>query len=159
MRATSNHSIRPLTSLSARETEGIAARLTGSLSNGGIVALVGELGAGKTQFVRGLVGALGGDQRQVHSPTFVLMHEYRCEGRRLFHLDAYRVGPADFEAIGFDELLAAAREGDVLAIEWADKVRELLPAEAIWVHLETTSPTTRRITIVPGDQAPEAAAG
>ena len=138
------------TSRSVAETESIAADLAERLAGGGgVVALEGELGAGKTQFVRGLVRGLGGDVRQVHSPTFVLMHEYTCAGgRRLFHLDAYRVGAADFEAIGFDELLTAAREGDVVAVEWPEKVAELIPKEAIRVLLEATSPSVRRIMII-----------
>jgi tRNA threonylcarbamoyladenosine biosynthesis protein TsaE len=98
--------------------------------------------------VRGLVRALDGDPRQVHSPTFVLLHEYACAGgRRLFHLDAYRVGANDFEAIGFDELLAAAGQGDVVAVEWPQKMADLMPATAIWVRIEVTSPTSRRISI------------
>lgn len=133
---------------SVAETERIAARLADSLRAGAVVALTGELGAGKTQFVRGLVRALGGDARQVHSPTFILLHEYVCAaGQRLFHLDAYRVGPTDFEAIGFDELLSAARDGDVIAIEWAEKVRELMPGEAVWVRIETISATQRALSI------------
>jgi tRNA threonylcarbamoyladenosine biosynthesis protein TsaE len=136
------------TSRSVAETETVAGELSQHLASGGVVALEGELGAGKTQFVRGLVAALGGDVRQVHSPTYVLLHEYACAGgRRLFHLDAYRVGPDDFEAIGFEELCATAREGDVVAVEWPQKVAELIPAGAIWVRLEATSSTTRRISV------------
>lgn len=141
-------SSQKFTSRSVAETEKIAARAAEALRAGGVVALVGELGAGKTQFVRGLVRALGGDVRQVHSPTFVLLYEYACaDGRRLFHLDAHRIGPADLEAIGFGELLSAARAGDVIAIEWAEKVRELIPPEATWVQIEATSAKHRGITI------------
>ena len=151
----SQHSITHFASNSAGETEEIAARLAESLAaGGGVVALTGELGAGKTQFVRGLVRGLGGDPRQVHSPTFVLMHEYACPDRRVFHLDAYRVAREDLEAIGVEELLAAAREGDVVAIEWAEKVRGLLPTDAIWISIETNAPTRRRIIIARGDQVP-----
>ena len=133
-------------SASVEETEAIAARLADRLRGGGVVALEGELGAGKTQFVRGLVKALGGDGRQVHSPTFVLLHEYALAGgRRLFHLDAYRVGAGDFEAIGFDELLAATAAGDVVAVEWPGRVAELLPAEVVRVRITAMSPTTREV--------------
>lgn len=138
-----------LTSRSVAQTQAIAAQVAARLGSGGVVALVGALGTGKTQFVRGLVGALGGDERQVHSPTFVLLHEYACGGRKLFHADAYRVGAAELEAIGLDELLASTREGDVVAIEWADKVADLLPADAIHVRIEATSASQRRITIQP----------
>jgi len=139
------------TSRSVAETEAVAARLAQCLSAGGAVAIEGELGAGKTQFVRGLVRGLGGEARQVHSPTFVLLHEYACAGgRRLFHLDAYRVGTDDFEAIGFDELLAATREGDIVAVEWPQRVAELIPEHAIGVRIEVTSPTERVIHVSEG---------
>jgi tRNA threonylcarbamoyladenosine biosynthesis protein TsaE len=142
-----------LTSRSVAETESAAATLLPRLAGGGVVALEGELGAGKTQFVRGLVTALGGDGRLVHSPTYVLLHEYPLAGGRvLFHLDAYRVGADDFESIGFDELLSATREGDagrraIVAVEWPAKVAELIPPDAIRVRIEVTSPTQRVIHV------------
>ena len=136
------------TSTSVEQTEAIASRLAPRLRAGGVVALEGDLGAGKTQFARGLVAALGGDPRQVHSPTFVLLHEYALAGgRRLFHLDAYRVGADDVEAIGFDELLIAAAAGDVVAIEWPSRVAELLPVDLVRVAITATSPTSREIVI------------
>src|SRR5262250_599351 len=91
---------------SVAQTEAIAAELAGRLRAGQCVALYGELGAGKTQFVRGLVRGLGGPERAVSSPTFVLLNVYPGGRLTVFHLDAYRVtGPEDFEAIGFAELL------------------------------------------------------
>lgn len=142
------------TSRGVGDTEAVAADVAARLGSGGVVALEGELGAGKTQFARGLVRALGGDARQVHSPTFVLLHEYACAGgRRLFHLDAYRVGADDFEAMGFDELLAAASAGDVVAVEWPQNVAELIPVTAVWVRIEVTSPTTRTIRVSGGHEA------
>src|SRR5437762_6517870 len=93
-------------SQSVEQTEQIAADLARTLVGGEVVALDGELGAGKTQFVRGLVRGLGGDPRAVSSPTFVLLNIYDSGRLKLFHLDAYRItGPQDFEAIGFAELL------------------------------------------------------
>jgi tRNA threonylcarbamoyladenosine biosynthesis protein TsaE len=142
------------TSGSVATTEAIAARLIDTLKFGGVVALQGELGAGKTQFVRGLVRALGGDPGQVHSPTFGLLHEYTCAGRRLFHLDAYRIDSGELEAIGFDELLSRARQGDVIALEWAEKVRALIPADAIWVRIDVASPTRRQISMAPLPPSP-----
>lgn len=134
---------------SVKATEQVADHVATLLATGGLVALEGDLGAGKTQFVRGLVRSLGGDPRMVHSPTYILLHTYPLpEGRQLYHLDAYRVRSAeDFEAIGFDELLAAVDEGDIIAIEWPTRVRELIPPAAIWVTLEHTGIDTRRITV------------
>lgn len=147
MRLDKSDKIITLNSHSVSETEAIAGRLVEALAEGGVVALSGELGSGKTQFVRGLVRALGGDEGQVHSPTFVLMHEYRCPGRRVFHLDAYRVGAPDFEAIGFDELLLAAREGDIVAVEWAEKIAELLPPKVISVRISAVAVDHRALRI------------
>ena len=139
-------------SSSVADTERVAGEVAARLASGGVVALEGDLGAGKTQFVRGLVRALGGDARQVHSPTFVLLHEYAlANGRRLFHLDAYRVaGPADFDAIGFDELLSAVEAGDVMAVEWPSRVAELIPPSAVRVTLVAESRTYRRVHVDSG---------
>jgi tRNA threonylcarbamoyladenosine biosynthesis protein TsaE len=130
---------------SVAETEAIAADLAQSLRGGECIALNGELGAGKTQFVRGLLKGLGGDGQIVSSPTFVLLNVY--EGGRLtvYHLDAYRVGGAeDFEAIGFSELL---EQGGVVVVEWARRVDALLPPGRIEVDIKATSKHRREIAI------------
>jgi tRNA threonylcarbamoyladenosine biosynthesis protein TsaE len=133
---------------SVRDTEAIAAELARSLVGGEVIALHGDLGAGKTQFTRGLGAALGGDPHAVSSPTFVLLNVYDAAKLKVFHLDAYRVhGPEDFEAIGFGELLEQA--GGVVVIEWPSRVETLLPPgqRRIDVTLTTTSPRVRRIDI------------
>jgi tRNA threonylcarbamoyladenosine biosynthesis protein TsaE len=130
---------------SISQTESIAAELARDLRPNSCIALHGDLGAGKTQFVRGLVGGLGGSPRAVSSPTYVLLNIY--EGGRLtvYHLDAYRVaGSEDFEGIGFTELL---EQGGVVVVEWADRVPELLPAGTIHVRIEHAGKTRRRIMI------------
>ena len=137
------------TSHSVRDTESIGAELARSLTGGEVIALYGELGAGKTQFTRGLVKGLGGDGHDVSSPTFVLLNIYETPRLKVFHLDAYRVsGPDDFDAIGFSELL---EQNGVVVVEWPARVEELLPRGAgskrINVHLETTSAHGRRIRI------------
>ena len=134
------------TSHSVRDTEAIASTLARSLRGGECLALHGELGAGKTQFVRGLLAGLGGDPHTVSSPTFVLLNVYDTGRLRVFHLDAYRVhGPDDFDAIGFSELLE--QDNGVVVIEWPERVDTLLPSERIDVFIETLSPHTRRIRI------------
>src|SRR5215831_19055074 len=101
---------------SVAETEAAAARLAASLRGGEVVALHGELGAGKTQFTRGIVKGLGGDVHTVSSPTFVLLNVYDTGRLKVFHLDAYRVhGAEDFDAIGFAELLD---QNGVIVVEW-----------------------------------------
>ena len=130
---------------SVEETEAAAAELAAQLRGGECVALYGEMGAGKTQFVRGLVKALGGSGRGVSSPTFVLLNVYHQIPQRLavYHLDAYRVsGDEEFEAIGFSELLG---QGGVVVVEWPQRVESLLPPDRVEVRITPTGPTTRRI--------------
>jgi tRNA threonylcarbamoyladenosine biosynthesis protein TsaE len=129
------------------QTEAAAAELARSLRGGACVALHGDLGAGKTQFVRGLVRGLSGNPRAVSSPTFVLLNVYTAGRLTIYHLDAYRVGGADdFEAIGFSELLT---EGGVVVVEWADRVAALLPPDCVHVRITPLSETDRRIEINP----------
>lgn len=132
-------------SRSVAHTEATAAELAATLSPGDCIALHGELGAGKTQFVRGLVRALGGDPQQVSSPTYVLLHLYQTPRMPVFHLDAYRVaGADDFEAIGFAELLD---QQGIVIVEWASRVADLLPPDTRQVTLTAISPRRRIITI------------
>ena len=140
---------------SVADTEHIASEFARSLSPGTCVALHGDLGAGKTQFVRGLVIALGGDGRQVSSPTYVLLHIYATPAMPVYHLDAYRVfGPDDFEQIGFQELL---EQNAIVIVEWPSRVIPLLPRHTIDVTIETTGETTRQITIAAPPDRPDAA--
>jgi tRNA threonylcarbamoyladenosine biosynthesis protein TsaE len=130
---------------SVAETEALAADLARSLRGGECVALHGDLGAGKTQFVRGLVRGLGGNPRAVSSPTFVLLNVYDTCRLTVYHLDAYRVtGAEDFEAIGFTELLD---QGGVVVVEWAERVKHLLPPGSINVAIQALGPERRRIEV------------
>lgn len=130
---------------SVEQTEALAARLGRTLIGGECIALHGDLGAGKTQFVRGLAAGLGISPRVVSSPTYVLLNVYDGGRLALYHLDAYRItGAEDFEGIGFSELL---EQGGVVAVEWPSRIAELLPPRHIEVSLETVSETTRLITI------------
>ncbi len=141
-----NHAVQQAhVSESVGQTEAVAAALAATLRGGDCLALHGDLGAGKTQFVRGLVRGLGGNPRAVSSPTFVLLNVY--EGGRLpvFHLDAYRVGGGDdFEAIGFGELL---EQGGVVVVEWAGRVESLLPKDRIDVRIRSLDPQRRDIRV------------
>ena len=127
------------------ETEGIAGQLAKTLHSGDCIALDGPLGAGKTQFVRGLAIGLGANPRSVSSPTFVLLNIYRGGRLPIFHLDAYRVtGPADFEGIGFAELL---EQNGVIVVEWASRIAEILPAMRTNISIEVLGESQRRISI------------
>ena len=130
---------------SAGQTENIAADFARSLRAGQCIALHGDLGAGKTQFVRGMVRGLGGDRRAVSSPTYLLLNVYPTATLTVFHLDAYRVGGADdFEAIGFAELL---EQGGIVVVEWASRVADLLPKDHISIHITATGAEERRIAL------------
>jgi tRNA threonylcarbamoyladenosine biosynthesis protein TsaE len=124
------------------ETREWAEQLAHSLNPSSVVALVGELGAGKTVIAKGIGHGLG-VKEDVISPTFNYVLEYA--GRLpLFHADLYRIdGAATFRAMGLDEYFD--REG-VFVIEWAERVREILPPETIWITLEVDS-DERRIRV------------
>lgn len=134
---------RVVVTASAEETEAVGERLGAALGPGDVVALTGELGAGKTCFVQGLARALG-VTRPVTSPTFVMVNEYR--GRLpVHHVDAYRTASlTELLDLGLPELFD---DGGVTVIEWADKVGPLLPARTIRVHLDGVGDEPRRISI------------
>lgn len=93
-----------------------------------VLALSGDLGAGKTTFVQGLAEGLG-VQDPVQSPTFVLLNIYQ---NRLFHFDLYRLKqPSDFTSLGFEEYF---QSGGICAIEWPDRIQGLLPPQTIFIH-------------------------
>ena len=117
-------------------------RLAARLGPGDVILLYGELGAGKTAFVRGLARGLGASDSDVSSPTFTLIQEY--VGRvPLYHVDLYRLEPKEVEDLGLEELVS----GDgVVAIEWAERWRGR-PDDAIEVSLEHAGEDNRRITV------------
>ncbi len=127
------------------ETMRFGKKLGMLLSPGDVVALVGELGAGKTTLVKGIVQGLGvTDRRAVKSPTFSLVHTY--EGRMpVYHFDAYRLEDAqEMLDIGSDEMIS----GDGVAIvEWADKVSGCLPKEYLQITLTAVSAHERKIEL------------
>jgi len=114
------------------------------LFDGSIIALIGELGSGKTLLTRGICYGLGVPARQVCSPTFVLVNEYR--GRLpVFHMDLYRLkGSAEVFEIGMADYLARAAAG-VMIIEWAEKIISLLPTDVLKVEFDIISARKRRI--------------
>jgi tRNA threonylcarbamoyladenosine biosynthesis protein TsaE len=127
-------------------TAAFGRRLGTLLFPGAVVALVGEMGAGKTHLARAVAEGLGvPDGRVVTSPTFVLVQEY--QGRLpIVHIDAYRLrGEVEFADLGAEEFF---QSGAVCIIEWADKVNSLLPLEHLQLRLEIKGQTTRRVSAV-----------
>ncbi|MBP5231618.1 MAG: tRNA (adenosine(37)-N6)-threonylcarbamoyltransferase complex ATPase subunit type 1 TsaE [Clostridia bacterium] len=135
-----------LLSSSTEETERIAANLAESLKPGSVVALYGEMGAGKTAFARGVVRALCPECLPlVHSPTFAIVNEYVGKHASVYHFDFYRIRSGDdLYSTGYDEY---RDRGGVLLTEWSEKIPEAIPEDAVRVRLEKLSETERRIEI------------
>lgn len=132
--------IRTFRTRSEEETKDLAARISRLLVPGDVLLLAGELGTGKTCFVKGLAEGLGVEEK-VLSPTFTLLREYR--GRvPLYHLDAYRLeGPDDLFDLGVEEYL----EGEgIMAVEWGDRVREFFKEDYLEVEISFGMPADER---------------
>jgi tRNA threonylcarbamoyladenosine biosynthesis protein TsaE len=128
---------------SEEETMAVARQLAASLGAGDVLLLSGDLGAGKTAFVRGLAQGLGINEDEVTSPTFTLVHEYRGGRLTLYHVDLYRLDRAATDDLGLDELGVA---DGVLAIEWPDRLTHQLPG-ARAIDIKIVDDTTRQITL------------
>lgn len=132
---------RTMQTESAQETVKLGERLGKRLRPGDVVALVGELGAGKTTITRGIAQGLG-VEADIHSPTFTLIHEHPGT-IPLYHVDLYRIDrPEEAEDIGIEEYI----HGDgVTIIEWAEKIMPLLPEDALRIELRMTGDDMREI--------------
>lgn len=133
-------------SASVRETERIAFNLARHLHSGDVVALIGNLGSGKTIFVKGLALGLGCRKKDVLSPTFVLMRQYKGK-YLLHHFDLYRLKNVhQLEQIGYEEYFY----GDgITAIEWADRIEMALPEEYLRIEFRIKDANKRRIEFIP----------
>jgi tRNA threonylcarbamoyladenosine biosynthesis protein TsaE len=130
-------------SRSENETRRIATTLAETLQAGAVLLLSGDLGAGKTAFVRGLAEGLGIDADEVTSPTFTLVHEYRGGRLPLVHVDLYRLDRADLDEIGLDQDLAAS---GIVAVEWAERMARDVPG-AVRVSITDAGGDRRTIVI------------
>jgi tRNA threonylcarbamoyladenosine biosynthesis protein TsaE len=127
---------------SPEETVAFGSAYASRLSPGDVLALSGDLGAGKTHFVKGLAAGLG-VSTPVTSPTFTLLHEYPGAGLPLYHFDFYRLETEEeVLAIGLDDYLS----GDgIVVIEWAEKFAALLPPTTRWLELRLISESEREL--------------
>ena len=130
---------------SLEETEDLGARLAGRLNSGAVVAFTGDLGAGKTAFVRGMARGLGISDR-VTSPTFTIVNEYEGDRLPLFHFDLYRLGSSDelFD-IGWEDYLS---RGGVCAVEWSENAA--LEEDVISVDICRGETEHRRVITIEG---------
>jgi tRNA threonylcarbamoyladenosine biosynthesis protein TsaE len=132
-----------VTSASEAETRAVAAQLARALKPGDVLLLSGDLGAGKTAFVRGLAEGLDINPDEVTSPTFTLVHEYRGGRLPLIHVDLYRLDRADLDEIGLDQDLAAT---GVIAVEWAERLTRPVPG-ATTVRITDRGADQREISV------------
>jgi len=135
--------VATLISNSPAETEAIGRQVAENIGIGSVLALKGDLGSGKTLFVKGVVAGLG-SSADVTSPTFTILHEYRGGRLPVYHFDLFRVEnqPA-LSRLGLDDYFF----GDgISAIEWADRFPEFVPEQARWIFFEIKSETQRAIT-------------
>ncbi len=143
--------IETFTTDSAEATRNFGKTLTGKMTPGTLLCLEGDLGAGKTTLVQGLLDGLGAERPYV-SPTFVLMKQYDLTVpsvmgiKRIYHADAYRVGEKDFRELGFAEWCSDS-EGLVI-LEWPERIGALLPEKRIDIVISATSETERTIKMM-----------
>lgn len=133
---------------SARQTQKKGEEFAKGLRRGEFIALFGELGAGKTTFVQGLVKGLG-IKKRIISPTFIILRKYKIpRGLKFFyHIDLYRIKGSKkvLEGIGFNEITGDKK--NIIAVEWAEKIEKLLPGRRWDIRLEHISEKKRRIEI------------
>lgn len=129
---------------SPEETIAKGKEFVSSLKAGDIICLKGDLGAGKTHFVKGMAEGLGIDSDDVSSPTFTLINEYNGE-RLLYHFDCYRMeSPREALEIGAEEYFY---DDGITVIEWPERIESLIPPEAIWISIEAPDKNTRKFVI------------
>ena len=127
---------------SKTQTQKLGEELANELRGGGIICLSGELGAGKTTFTQGLLKGLKA-KGPYTSPTFVVMKKYE----HIYHIDAYRIKDTDLLELGWEELLAdnPPAGGNIIIIEWAERVRKIIPDNAIWIKLKWLDENKREL--------------
>lgn len=137
---------------SARETKEFGEKFADSLKGGGIIALIGDLGNGKTTFVQGLAWGLGIKDRII-SPTFIFRRDYEVKSKkkkvkRLCHIDLYRIEEGiekEFRNLGVEEFFGS--QDTIVVIEWAEKIKSLLPKSTIWISFENKGGDERKIIV------------
>ncbi len=134
----------PFSLSSPEEMTALGKRFGQALEAFDALALIGDLGAGKTHFVKGLAEGVACGA-PVSSPTFPLVHEYHGGRLPLFHFDLYRLNSgAELDAIGWDEYLDTP---GAIAVEWANKFPDWMPENTLWLHFRVTGPQTRLISV------------
>ena len=141
-------SLFPVTTTSPQETFETGRALAPHLQPGDVVGLYGELGAGKTQLIKGICDGSGCPDDVVHSPTFTIVNEYHAAELTIFHFDAYRVERlSEFYDLGYEDYFF----GDgICLVEWADRVESLLPSDALRIQLRHLGASKRTLSLITG---------
>lgn len=143
------------TSDSIEETIGFGRRIAAALRPNDVLALAGNLGAGKTHLCKGIAAGLGADPDLVNSPTFVILQQY-AGALPIFHFDTYRLGDVgEFEDIGGVEIL---EQGGISLVEWPERIEELLPDRTIRIEIAATAEESRRFVIQGSQRARDVSA-
>ena len=124
----------------SKETRKLGEMLAQEIQGGCIVCLAGDLGAGKTTFTQGFLQGLKA-KGPYTSPTFLIMKKY---GKNIFHLDAYRVKAKDILQLGWEEMIQDKK--NIIIIEWADRIRKIIPPNSVWIKFEWLDENKRQIT-------------
>lgn len=137
------------TTTGSTQTQQLGEMLAKEIRGGEIICLAGDLGAGKTTFTQGFLKGLGA-RGPYTSPTFVIMKEYKKEKgavRRIYHIDAYRIEAHDVLDLGWEEMVKFAREkkDSVIVVEWADRIKKIIPPDAVWIEFEWVDENKRLI--------------
>jgi tRNA threonylcarbamoyladenosine biosynthesis protein TsaE len=137
-------SIINIFTLDEDETKEIAGKIGASLRGGEVIELVGDLGAGKTAFAKGLVRGAGGKGR-VYSPTFTISNVYECDNFEVHHFDFYRLAEAG--VVGYELEESVGRDDVVVVVEWGNTVENVLPADRLKILLSATAEEGRNLEI------------
>jgi len=137
--------MKKYTSSSAAKTQGVASQIAKDFTNG-VIALSGDLGAGKTTFTQGFAEALG-IKDKIISPTFVLIRQHPIPNsdKTLFHIDLYRLEEINFKETGIQEIIDSPN--NIVLIEWAEKAKDQLPENTLWINFKNLEENKREIQI------------
>ena len=128
---------------SVKQTVSLGQRIASQLKPGAVLGLIGELGSGKTQFTKGLAKGLKINQN-ITSPTFVLLKQYPLSQGNFIHIDCYRLSnPQELLDLGWQELINNPQ--NIIAVEWADKIKLIMPKHTHWIKFKTGQKENQRI--------------
>lgn len=134
---------------SFKETQKLGEILAKEIKGGKIICLEGELGSGKTTFAQGFLKGLG-VKGPYTSPTFIVLKQYELKARSyelkaVYHIDAYRVSAKDILNLGWEEIIAD--KNNIIIIEWADRIKKIIPKNCLWIKFEWAGENERKITL------------